>query len=132
MPSPTEVARAELARLNRMVLDDQLPTEGALWFLIGQFEDAVKKILVPCEKMRQTMVALANTAARECTDCEYRQIADSAERAMEDDLRPKIARIVAKVAEAERMGGGFRLYFETATTELLELLSGALDEKTPA
>ncbi|MCJ7796359.1 MAG: hypothetical protein MUQ56_06275 [Thermoleophilia bacterium] len=47
----------------------------------------------------------------------------------EDDLRPKIAQIVAKVAEAERMGGGFRLYFETATTELVELLSGALDEK---
>lgn len=37
------------------------------------------------------------------------------------DLRNEIAIVVMKIAQAERMGGGFRLYFESAPDEILRL-----------
>lgn len=39
-----------------------------------------------------------------------------------EDLALAIRSIVQKVAEAERQGGGFRLYFETAERELFALV----------
>ena len=38
------------------------------------------------------------------------------------DLETRVLAIVRKVAEAESLGGGFRLYHETAVTELVALL----------
>lgn len=38
------------------------------------------------------------------------------------ELEARVREIVRKVAEAERLGGGFRLYFEIAVTELVKLV----------
>lgn len=40
---------------------------------------------------------------------------------MMTDKETRIREIVRKIAEAEQLGGGFRLYFETAVRDLLEL-----------
>lgn len=39
----------------------------------------------------------------------------------EADKEPRIRAIVRKIADAEQRGGGFRLYFETAVRDLLEI-----------
>lgn len=40
---------------------------------------------------------------------------------MSDEADTRAAEIVRKIAEAERMGGGFRLYFETVAREIASI-----------
>jgi hypothetical protein len=60
--TPNEIAEAELARLRRMLQHDQHPPErgAALWHQLGQFEDAMRKVLG----------AISDQDGGECEKCE--------------------------------------------------------------